>query len=76
MQRPTIGRVVHFNWGGARVPAAITYVHSDTCINLARLDGQGSYSSVSYAEEPPESAAKLNEMTTQNATWSWPPRVG
>jgi len=80
MQKPSIGRIVHFCWSGQRVPAVITYVHSDTCINLKPVGGsrgpETEQTSVLYAEENPESSAQANAMTTTHNTWSWPPRVG
>ncbi len=43
MIKPTIGRVVLFNDGISiqRVPALITYVHSDECINIGGFDQNG-----------------------------------
>lgn len=43
MITPTIGRIVLFNDGlsDQRVPAFITYVHSDTCINIGGFDQFG-----------------------------------
>ena len=32
--KPTIGRIVHFTEDGQPLPAIITKVHSDTCVNL------------------------------------------
>jgi len=41
--KPTIGRVVLFNDGVSdqRVPALITYVHNDSCINIGGFDQNG-----------------------------------
>lgn len=69
---PTIGRIVHLNVSGQRVPAVVTYVHSATCINVNRLDGGGAESSVVFEAEGEET--KLNAMDTQHRTWAWPPR--
>lgn len=76
--KPTIGRVVHFNWSGARVPAVVTFVRNDTSVDLQTLGsrgGGGEYTACSLASETPESAAKLNEIDTPHGTWSWPPRA-
>lgn len=79
MQKPSIGRIVHLCWSGQRIAAVITYVHSDTCINVQPCGGSRGpdkeQTSVVYEEETAESAAQANAMTTKHYTWSWPPRV-
>lgn len=56
MIKPTIGRVVLFNDGVSdqRVPALISYVHGDTCINVGGFDQNGqpfSHTSVVLCQE-------------------------
>jgi hypothetical protein len=52
MIKPSIGRVVWYHPAGPIVPAGaqplaalVTYVHSDTCVNLAVFDSNGVASS-------------------------------
>lgn len=87
--KPTIGRVVHFNHDGNRKAAIVTHVYgevpkghdddllvADASMRVSlEVLGVGEFTSVEYAEEPAESAAKLNKMTTPLRTWSWPPRT-
>jgi hypothetical protein len=75
MQKPSIGRIVHLCLSRQRIPAVITYVHSDTCVNVTRLDLGNAVNSCTHEEESPESAAQPNTMATKDSSWSWPPRV-
>lgn len=82
-QKPSVGRVVHFSFSGHRLPAVITHVWSETCVNVAVLGGGLTapvgagyeHSSSVLAEETPESASMPNGMMTPHGSWSWPPRV-
>ena len=74
MNKPTIGRIVHykntetekgFQQGADTVPALITRVFSDTCVNLTIF----------------QDAAELTRrqtsvmLGTEPGTWAWPERV-
>lgn len=80
MQKPSVGRAVHYCHSGRRVPATIERVNSDSnvdlALNIANSGGVLGIASSSLAEESLESAGLLNEMLTPHGTWSWPPRVG
>lgn len=83
MQKPSIGRIVHLNWSGNRIPAVVTFVHVDDdadsaklFVNLQRLAGDlAQETRVNYEEETSESAMLPNTMKTAHRTWSWPPRT-
>lgn len=85
MQKPSIGRIVHVAWYGHRVPAVITYIWSDTCVNVSILAARPlvtyglpfghEISSSYYEEETPESTLLPNETLNGHASWSWPPRT-
>jgi hypothetical protein len=70
--KPSIGRIVHYHGepGDCAVhgiqAAVITYVHSDTCVNLAVFDHNG--------ESRGETSVCLGGPD-QPFTWSWPPKV-
>lgn len=77
-QKPSVGRIVLFRsnqikdvgFDGAEVPAIITAVHSDDCVNLTVFrDAQDPVpiTSVNYAED--------FEASGQGLAWRWPPRV-
>jgi surface antigen len=64
MQKPTVGRIVHFKNGEDVQAALIVAVHSDTSINLVSWNAGGTattYTSVSLGD-----GAHM---------WSWPPRA-
>lgn len=76
MRKPVVGDVVNLCFSGRRVPAAVTAVWSDTCVNLFPLDYSLGYvpTSLVRQDESQESAAMPNTMTTEHLTWAWPPR--
>jgi hypothetical protein len=76
---PTLGRVVlfrsqdgeHLGNGAQEVPAIITRVWTDTCVNVLVMRDASSplaLTSVSYAED--------FEASGQWTAWRWPPRQG
>ena len=79
MQKPTIGRIVifkstnpehHGNSYVGEVPAIITCVHSDTCVNLQVMrDGASPMpiTSVIHADDPAAPGS--------TCTWRWPDRA-
>ena len=63
--KPTIGRIVHYVVGSAHHAAVIAHVFTETCVNLAVFDFNGtpySRTSVAYSEE------------AQDGSWHWPER--
>lgn len=66
--KPSIGRIVHFvDPSGAHLPAIITCVHSDTCVNLKVFrdaEGDSFITSVVLNDEGGSSS------------WHWPERDG
>lgn len=84
--KPSIGRIVHFvqktnlNYGECIVhlPAIITAVHSDTCVNLQVFtDGSNSESGLSSNHPSAKwiTSATLDQSTEpQPYTWHWPER--
>lgn len=74
--KPSIGRIIHINWHGQRVPGVITFVESDTIVRALRLDGSNLITTpLHLAAESEQSSKMVNGMLTPNHTWSWPPRV-
>lgn len=75
MQKPTIGRIVHYQAHGspdgthkslARA-AVITEVFSDECVSLCVLNPTGMYFNTSV---------QLDEaVVPRGGTWHWPPRA-
>lgn len=74
MQKPSPGRMVHFNNEGVREPSMVLHVYSDTCVKLRSLTTLNLHDSVQYHAEA-EGTTMLNNMFTQDNTWSWPPVV-
>lgn len=72
-QKPTRGRIVDVLLHGETVPALITAVHSDTCVNAvlfgARPNGVDRMA-VYYAE-----SISLDASCFANRSWAWPKRV-
>lgn len=78
--KPTVGRIVHYYprawqreaWNlapGAPVPAIITAVWDDACVNLHVLpDGSGTYWETSVPR------FELSEGGDKEFAWDWPPR--
>lgn len=63
--KPTIGRIVHFQTlDGQTLPAIVTRVFSDTCVNLEVFG-------VNTESRFPTSVC----MGGESGEWSWPPRV-
>jgi hypothetical protein len=76
MQQPTIGRIVHVSTGGLRTAATVIFVHNPTCVNvIVHSVGGEVRSSLTYEEETPESAAKINHTDLVSTSWTWPPRI-
>ena len=81
MQKPSIGRVVHVCHSGLRYAATITYVHSDTCVNVGGFDHNGypfQKTSCLFEQEnvtPEDAVARPNHINIQHNNWTWPPRV-
>ncbi len=69
MQKPSIGRIVHYDYNGSIIPAIITKVFSDTVVNLRAFeDSTGSplwFTSVKI----------LEGETSSLGLWFWPPFV-
>lgn len=80
MQSPSIGRIVHYNQNGNRVAAIITYVYSDTCVQLQTFGKKAAvFDSVQFENELPDPGTGgflRDTMNTSMSTWSWPPFVG
>lgn len=75
MQKPSIGRVVHYvNDKGEHQPAIIGAVHSDTCVSLTVFPPfEDCYKASSRLyQEGKDPDGKLDH---QNNSWHWPERV-
>ena len=80
MQKPTVGRIVHYihpgsadgKWPiGVISPAIIQKVHSDTCLDLWVFASTGFYISRSIEMEiEPEGSSER-----KGSSWCWPPIV-
>ena len=72
MQKPTIGRIVHFVWmrdettDSGDQAAIITHVWSDTCINLCVFSPNG--------ETKGETSVVYSD-TRSSRSWHWPEKV-
>lgn len=71
MQKPTVGRIVHFHPGKDTQPEAalVIAVYSDTTVKLQVCNAGGTWStrdSVSFVE---------NAGAAESAAWTWPPRA-
>lgn len=66
--KPSIGRIVHFVHNGVHLPAIVTKVWSDTCVNLhvfangSDMTDSGTQTSVCSGENP------------VGYSWHWPER--
>jgi len=69
--------MVHLSWNGARVPAVVTFVWSDTRVRLAPLAPIAGIDEIACQHEAESvvSAAQPNHMVTTHGTWAWPPRT-
>ena len=65
---PTVGRIVHVAYSGMIYLGLVTYVWSDTCVNLALFSSDGDYVGG-------QTSLVYNEDRVSHLTWSWPPRV-
>ena len=87
MQKPGIGRIVHYvqnkpagyGEGTIHLPAIITNVWGDTCVNL-QVFTDGSNSEQGPNSNPPSvkwiTSASLDDSETPNPyTWHWPERT-
>lgn len=79
MQKPSIGRVVHYvlpadsHHPGEARPAIITRVWGDTCVNLhVFLDGKNDYDN---PQEHEWQTSRLLGEPGQQYSWFWPPFV-
>jgi hypothetical protein len=69
VQKPTIGRTVHFlTEEGETLPAVVTQVHEDGTVNL-RAFTNNDFS-------PPAILIKNVSEGNNDRQWSWPPRDG
>ena len=74
MQKPSVGRVVHYNDHGRRIAAIITFVHDDSRVELFPFGGtKGWLAEATFELEVV--VAGPNAMSTTPGTWSWPPFV-
>lgn len=62
-QLPTIGRVVHFQYGPDPAPAFVTRVHSAECVNLTV-----------FPDNAPPFTVTSALRGDGEAQWEWPPR--
>lgn len=79
MQKPTIGRIVHYSHGGERLAAIITKVYSDGRVGLtAHPHGWGMAFDVAaspFVEEPYPLDPDPNKILLPTGTCCWPTRV-
>jgi hypothetical protein len=66
--KPTIGRIVHFieQDGAKPLPAVITEVHSDTCVNLSVIPN--------VEHKSPHLVTSVTNHEGSQPRWMWPPR--
>ena len=70
-QVPSVGRVVHFVYGGVHVPAIITDPHA-----VVADFGPGAVAlTVFPVGEPPFTTVAEGDATAADATWHWPEYV-
>lgn len=82
--KPSIGRIVHYvqkkpahyGEGVVHLPAIITAVWGDTCVNLhVFTDGSNSETDgTNYRNTKWITSATLDESGTQERSWHWPER--
>lgn len=66
---PSIGRIVHVvDEKETTLPAIITCVHSETCINVTVFNENGLTHAVT-------SLVKVEDTPKYVTDWNWPPRV-
>lgn len=70
--KPSIGRIVHFNFNDQVVPAIVTGVNDDDTVDLTILffNGIMHLSDIEEDEILPDGGP-----TGNHGTWFWPPRV-
>lgn len=66
---PTIGRIVHFVYGGQHLPAIITDPAFDNG------DGPAQAMTVFMVSEPPFTTVATEDPNGANGTWHWPEQV-
>jgi hypothetical protein len=71
---PTIGRIVHYvrEIGSAPVPALITAVHSDACVNLHVFNDSNDDAIGWLASVVRDDLADPTTHHPQPRTWHWP----
>lgn len=62
--KPSIGRIVHYNYNDRIYPAVITTVWNDTCVNLTI-----------FTEDTVAMVKTSVVLGTGADQWSWPERV-
>lgn len=77
MQKPTIGRQVHFVLeNGEHRPATIVKVWSDECVNLRVLfDGTNDPASETLNDWRTSVIQEIADMPSKVHHWHWPERV-
>lgn len=70
--KPTVGRIVHYMYGGEMFPAMITHVWTDTCVNLVIFNNGLTDNGLEVTFKRPSVTFAENHV---NHTWHWPERV-
>lgn len=70
--KPSIGRIVHFNFDDQVVPAIITSVHEDDTVDLTAFFIRGI---VHFSDIEEDEFLADGGSAGNNGTWFWPPRV-
>lgn len=73
MQKPTVGRIVHFNRDGQRLPAIVIRVHNETCIDVKVMADADNDVVRSTCLDEETVAGTDNEMSNVPGCWCWPP---
>lgn len=64
MQKPSVGRIVHFNNNGTKEAALIVFVHNDELVNLVTWNAGGT-----------QTTRTSMRLGGEPGQWSWPERV-
>jgi hypothetical protein len=73
-QKPTVGRIVHFNDVGGPYAAIVTKINEDGSLELATFGANSMYFQHNVTEDRPYNDDEGSASGRAPGTWSWPPR--